>query len=79
MSRYRYTGPLSAATLPDGTELVLITGAVVDLPAGPLAEDLAGLGRLAAVADDPVPTSTPEPARISFRPEPRHKPKKGGA
>lgn len=67
MTRFLYTGPLSAATLPDGAEVVLFPGAEVDLPAGPLTEDLAGLGRLAPV-EDPAPAEPPTAP----------KPKKGG-
>jgi len=58
MTRFIYTGPLSAATFPDGTEVVLVSGCEVDLPAGPYTEDLAGLGRLAPV-EDPAPAEPP--------------------
>lgn len=65
MTRYTYTGPLSAATLPDGTEIVLYPGAVVDLPAEPFTDDLAGLGRLAPVEDPPLadPPTAPKPKK----------------
>lgn len=68
MTRYIYSGPLSAATLPDGTEVVLFPGSPVDLPAGPFTEDLAGLGRLAPV-EEPAPADPPTET----------KPKKGGS
>ncbi|MFN8682778.1 hypothetical protein ACDP63_16790 [Paracoccus sp. P2] len=33
MARYIYNGPMSAATLGDGTDVILFNGAEVDLPA----------------------------------------------
>lgn len=66
--KFTYSGPMQAITLPDGTETVLVPGGVIDLPAGPFAEDLAGLGRLAPV-EEPTVTAAPETAV---------KPKKGG-
>lgn len=67
--KYTYTGPMQAITNPDGTEVVLVPGGVVELPAGPLTEDLAGLGRLAPF-EEPVAPAESETAT---------KPKKGGA
>lgn len=32
MATYTYRGPMSAATLPDGREVILIDGQTVDLP-----------------------------------------------
>lgn len=67
--KYTYTGPLQAITLQDGTETVLVPGGVIDLPAGPFTEDLAGLGRLAPFEEPVIAPAVPETAT---------KPKKGG-
>lgn len=59
---YRYTGPLSALTLPDGRDVVLAPGAAVDLPEdNPVVTTLVALGRLAA---EPAPKkSKDQPAK----------------
>lgn len=50
---YRYSGPLTALTLPDGREVVLAPGAAVELPEDNQAiATLAALGRLKA---EPAP------------------------
>ncbi|MEO1750721.1 hypothetical protein [Thiofaba sp. EF100] len=50
---YRYTGPLTAMTLPDGRDVVLAPGCAVDLPEdNPVVATFAALGRLAA---EPAP------------------------
>jgi hypothetical protein len=44
---YRYSGPLTALTLPDGRELILADGQTVDAPEdSPVIATLAALGRL---------------------------------
>jgi hypothetical protein len=69
MSLYTYIGPLSAATLQDGTDVVLFPGGQVELPDDlPFLVDLNGMGVLVPVATEPAAPSEPEP-----------KSKKGGA
>lgn len=68
MSLFTYTGPLTAVTLPDGTEVVLFPGNVVDIPPGPIVDDLKAVKRLAPLPDpvpDPIPEPTPE--RVTLR------------
>lgn len=56
---YRYTGPLTAMTLPDGRELILADGQTVDAPEdNPVIATLAALGRLT-----PEPAPAPKPAK----------------
>ncbi|BBD77238.1 hypothetical protein [Hydrogenophilus thermoluteolus] len=44
---YRYTGPLTAMTMPDGREMILADGQTVDAPEdNPVIQTLAALGRL---------------------------------
>lgn len=65
MSLFTYSGPLSALTLPDGTEVMLFPGREVELPPGPVFEDLNAAKRLtpivAPVLPDPIPDPVPEP------------------
>jgi hypothetical protein len=73
MSLFTYRGPLSALTLPNGTEVVLFPGCTVDLPPGPVYEDLNALKRLTPYVPpalpDPVPDPIPEPTpeRVAVR------------
>ena len=74
MSLFTYRGPLTAVTLPDGTELVLATGKTVDLPPGPVLNDLKAMRRLV-----PVPVAAnPEPIPAPAEPEPTFPRSRGG-
>lgn len=54
MKRYRYTGPLSGVSLREHGDVLLIPGAVVELPAGHVyTERLARKGWLSEVAPTP--------------------------
>ena len=56
---YRYTGPLTAITLPDGREVLLQPGSTVDLPEdNPVVATLAALGRLAPEPAASAPRKT---------------------
>lgn len=56
---YRYTGPFFAMTLADGREVILMPGAVVDLPEeADVTQTLVALGRL---APEMQPTKTAKP------------------
>jgi hypothetical protein len=45
--QYRYTGPLTSMTLPDGRDVILIDGQTVDLPDdNPVVQTLVALKRL---------------------------------
>ncbi len=58
--RYRYSGPLSAATLPDGREVMLHPGQSVMLPEdNGYVATLVALGRL-VVMTEPIPSQNPE-------------------
>ncbi|TXF11928.1 hypothetical protein [Pelomicrobium methylotrophicum] len=53
---YRYTGPLTALTLPGGQEVILTPGATVELPEdNPAIATLVALGRL-----KPEPAAAPK-------------------
>ncbi|WP_438438897.1 hypothetical protein [Hydrogenophilus thermoluteolus] len=50
---YRYTGPLTAMTMPDGREMILADGQTVDAPEdNPVIQTLAALARL---TPEPLP------------------------
>lgn len=56
MKRYRYTGPLSGVSLRDHGDVLLIPGAVVELPAGHVyTERLLRKGWLSEVAEAKKP------------------------
>lgn len=60
MTQYVYSGPMSAATLPDGREVVLIDGQTVDLPEdNAWVQTLAARGHLAPAPAAPAPKKTP--------------------
>lgn len=55
MTTYLYSGPMSAATLPDGREVVLIDGQSIDLPEdNAWVQTLAARGHLAPAAPAPA-------------------------
>lgn len=54
--QYRYSGPLTALTLPDGQEVILTPGATAELPEdNPAIATLVAMGRLA-----PQPAQKPK-------------------
>lgn len=62
MPMYRYTGPLTAMTLPDGRELILADGQVVDAPEdNPVIQTLTALGRLTPEAPQKAKTKDQQP------------------
>jgi hypothetical protein len=57
--QYRYSGPLTALTLPDGQEVILTPGATVELPEdNPAIVTLVALGRLKSVPAKPAAKKT---------------------
>lgn len=55
MKTYRYSGPMSAATLPDGRDVVLYPGQTVELPEdNAWVQTLAALGHLVEQPAAPV-------------------------
>lgn len=63
MATYTYRGPMSAATLPDGREVILIDGQTVELPEdNDWVKTLVALGHLSM-----VPVSKPAPAKAKER------------
>ncbi|WP_019561743.1 hypothetical protein [Caldimonas manganoxidans] len=59
MTTYIYSGPMSAATLPDGREVVLIDSQTVELPEdNAWVQTLVARGHLAPVPTAPAPKKT---------------------
>lgn len=57
--QYRYSGPLTSMTLPDGRDVILIDGQTVDLPEdNPVVQTLEAIKRLA-----PQAASAPKAAK----------------
>lgn len=60
MKTYRYSGPMSAATLPDGRDVVLYPGQTIELP-----EDNAWVQTLAALGHLTEQAAPARPARAA--------------
>jgi len=67
MKRYRYNGPVSGATLSDGTAIQFVPGRELKLPStDPYVATLVARGHLRAV-EPKTASPTPQPAPVKAR------------
>lgn len=73
MGKYTYSGPMSAATLKDGTDVILMNGREVTLPdANEWVKSLVAQGRLTPVAPDkPAPRAKAAAPKTEAKADPK--------